>query len=204
VVTLLDADTYMAIYYHNDLSEKLMFPFYINGYCARIGMYEHQYDEAPPESAIRYLNQEKSDSVCYIQGMSGIYTKLTIPGLARYKDSSIVLNTVKLRIPYHYDPLGSMFRKPSLLAMRVKQGDTLFVDVLDRQAPEFYDGQFSEDDNAYYINFTAQVQRYLLGDNDYSVYYLMNDNPAFAMERAVLDSWDNSKPMQLILIYTEL
>jgi hypothetical protein len=203
-IDLLNAETYMAIYYHNDLSDELMFPFYINGYCARAGMYKHDYEEAPPETAIRYLNQEKGDSVCYVQGLCGVYTKLSIPGLDRYKDSSIVLNTVKLEVPFYYDPMGNILRKPSLLALRVRVGDTIFADVMDRQLPEFYDGTFNEDDNAYYINFTAQIQRYLMGENDYTEYYLMNDVPAFNPERAVLDAWTNSKPMKVILIYTEL
>ena len=202
-INLLSAETYLAIYYHNDLSNSLMYPFYINGYCARLGMYEHRYDEAPAETAIRYLNQEKSDSVFYVQGMCGVYTKLTIPGLVRYRDSSIVLNNVRLEIPVHDDPMGTLIRKPSLLALRVKR-DTVFQDVIDRDAPEFYDGVYSEDDNIYPVNFTGHVQEYLKGKNDDTAFYLMNDAPSFAMDRVILNSWYNSEPMRLILIYTEL
>jgi hypothetical protein len=203
-VNLLEAQTFLAIYYHNDLSEQLMFPFYINNYCARAGLYEHRYDEAPPETAIRYLNQEKDDTVLYVQGLSGVYSKLTIPGLDRYKDSSVVLNSARLEIPYHPDPMGNIMRKPSLLALKVKMGDSIYVDVLDRQVPEFYDGIYYEDDNLYVINFTGQVQRYLLGRNDNKDFYLMVDYPSFDMERVVLNAWDNSEAMRLVLIYTEL
>ena len=202
-INLLSAETYLAIYYHNDLADNLMYPFYINGYCARLGMYEHRYDEAPAETAIRYLDQETTDTVFYVQGLGGVYTRLTIPGLKRYRDSSIVLNNVHLEIPVHNDPMGDLIRKPSLLALRVWR-DSVFQDVIDRDAPEFYDGLYYEDENIYSVNFTGHVQEYLKGKNEDTVYYLMNDVPSFAMERVILNSWYKSEPMRLILIYTEL
>jgi len=203
-VTLLAPETYLAIYYHNDLSDNLMYPFYINGYCGRVGMYRHDYGEAPAGTAIRYLNQEKSDSVCYMQGLSGVYTKLSIPGLERYKDSSVVLNKVTLVVPYHEDPMGYAMGKPSLLALRVRRGDSLFMDVVDRQVPDFYDGKYNEDDDSYYINFTKQVQDYLTGKSDTRDYYIVADDPAFGMDRLIMNAWDNSRPMRLILMYTEI
>ncbi len=201
---LLAQETYMAIYYHNDLSDQLMYPFYINGYCARVGMYRHDYGEAPPATAIRYLNQEKSDTVCYMQGLGGVYTKITIPGLDRYKDSSVVLNNVRLEIPYYEDLLGMAMEKPAILALRVKVRDSLFADVIDRQAPEFYDGQYDEEAKAYFINFTQQVQNYIQGKEDYRDYYIVADKPSFGMDRLIMNAWHNSRPMRLILIYTEI
>ncbi len=203
-IHMLAQETYLAIYYHNDLSQQLMFPFYINGYCARVGMYRHNYGEAPAETAIRYLNQEKSDSVCYMQGLSGVYTKLSIPGLERYRDSSIILNDVRLDIPYHEDPMGRAMGKPSLLALRVKFGDSLLVDVADRQIPEFYDGKYNEEDNAWHIHFTQQVQNYVTGKSDYKDFYIVADKPSFGMDRLIMNAWHNSEPMRLVLIYTEL
>ena len=204
LLNLLAQENYLALYYHNDLSAQEMYPFYINGYCARVGMYRHDYDAAPPATAIRYLDQEKSDTVCYLQGLCGVYTKITIPGLDRYKDSSIVLNNVRLEIPYHADPFGMVMEQPSLLALRVKLGDSLFVDVIDRQIPEFYDGHYDEDANAYYINFTQQVQDYLTGKNNFRDFYIVADQPSFGMDRLIMNAWHNSRPMRLILLYTEI
>lgn|GEM_PF-4074702 len=203
-VNLLDAKTYLAIYYHNDLADKLTYGFGINTYCARIGLYKHHYDEAPPETAVRYLDQEKEDTVLYVQGLAGVYSKLTIPGLQRYRDSLVVLNNVRLVIPFHNDPMGAIMRKPSILALRVRLGDSLFIDVADRQVPDLYNGRYDEEKEEYVINFTAQVQQYLLKHNDDLSFYLMTDYPAFDMERVVLNGWNNSRPLKLILIYTEL
>ncbi len=203
-IDLLNNETYMAIYYHNDLADNLMYGFAINYYSARVALYEHHYDEAPPSTAIRYLDQEKGDSVLYVQGLAGVYTRLTIPGLERYRDSSIVLNNARLIIPLHNDPMGAIMRRPSLLALRVRYEDSVFVDVADRQVPDFYDGKYDEEKEEYTINFTAHVQQYLLKKNDDLSYYLMSDFPAFDMERVVLNSWDNTRPLRLILIYTEL
>ena len=199
-INLLVAQSYMAIYYHNDLSSQLMFPFYINNYSARVNLFEHHYDEAPENTRIKYLNQGIEDSVMYVQGLSGVYTRLYVPGIETFKDSSIILNSVRLIIPLD-TILPSPIPPPENLNVLVKKNG-LFYQILDAGFPEFFDGYLNKGEGTYSIGMTKHFQDYLLGKNKDNVFYLMVSNSGLSTERAVLRSRLNSNPMKLEMIYT--
>jgi len=199
-IHLLAAESYMAIYYHNDLTTQAAYPFYINSYSSRVNIFNHNYDEAPAETRIRYLNQGKEDSVMYVQGMSGVYTRMDIPGMKQFRDSSIILNGVNLIIPVD-TTISTPIQKPSNLSVMIKENG-VFYQIIDVGLPEFYNGYLYKDSGIYKIGMTKHFQDYLLGKNDYTTLYLMVNNPGVNTERVVLKSRLNSEPLKLELVYT--
>ncbi len=202
-INLLSSESYMALYYHNDLNDQLMFPFYINTYSVRVNLFDHNYEEAPPETRIRYLNQGIEDSVMYVQGMSGVYTHLFIPGFKSFRDSSIILNSVRLIIPVSPDDtLTSTLKNPEKLILKVKESDGRFYDIIDYQYPEFYGGTLDTETGEYSIGLTKHVQNYLTGNTDVNDFYLTIENSNYDAHRAVLNACLHSNPLKVEVIYT--
>ncbi len=199
-INLLTRGSYMAIYYHNDLNPHLMFPFYFNSYSARVNLYEHDYEEAPAATRIKYLDQGIEDSVMYVQGLGGVYTRLDLSGISIFRDSSIILNSVKLIIPVD-TTVFTPAERPGSLSMRFVQDGT-FYNIVDTRYPEFYDGTLDDKTGLYTIGMTQHFQDYLLGRNDQTVLYLMVNNPSQSTGRIVLRSRLNSDPMVLKIVYT--
>ena len=199
-INLIAPQSYMAIYYHNDLSSSLMFPFYINSYSSRVNLFEHNYEEAPPDTRIRYLDQDIEDSVLYVQGPAGVYSRLEIPGIKAFRDSGIVLNSVKLILPVDSIP-PTAIRKPPNLSLMVKDNGK-FYHIMDTQLPDYYDGNLNEKEGNYTIGLTKQLQSYLLGKSDLTTFYLMVNDPGINTERVILRSRLNSNPLKLKIIYT--
>jgi len=199
-IHLLTAESYLAIYYHNDLNSQAVYPLYINSYSARVNIFEHKYDEAPAETRIRYLNQGKEDSVMYVQGLGGVYTRMDIPGMKPFRDSSIILNSVKLFLPVD-TILPTPIQKPSGLSVMIRKDGTLYH-IFDVNLPEFYDGSLNKEEGIYKIGLTKHFQDYLLGRNNYTTFYLVVNDFRVNSERVVLKSRLNSQPLKLEVIYS--
>jgi len=205
-INLLAGESYMAIYYHNDVQSGLMFPFYINGYSARVNLFEHHYDEASAASGIRYLNQGLEDSVIYVQGMNGVITKLYIPGIKTFRDSSIIINSARLIIPLSPDdPLASMLKNPEQLILKIKGSHGKYWDIVDRMYyPDFYGGKLDEEKGQYSMGITKHIQEYISGKTEANEFYLMVSDPAYNARRAVLNARLNSNPLKLVIIYSRM
>ncbi|RLD31358.1 MAG: hypothetical protein DRI73_08870, partial [Bacteroidetes bacterium] len=87
LIDVLSSQSGMVLYYGNSEQDSLGFVFEMNNQAARVAIFNHDYTTADESTKIQYLNDDIQDTVIYVQGMSGVYTKLSLPFLDVWKDS---------------------------------------------------------------------------------------------------------------------
>jgi len=172
---LLSTRSKVTLYYHNDtVSNK--FDFLINSSCARVNLFEHDYTTSTINSIIG--DSLASDSLIYMQAMSGLMSKIKIPYLASLKnDSTIAIVRAELIIPVdNYD--ATFYKTPTklLLVSYNSSGTYSFLpDYLVNSS--YFGGTYYSGDNTYRFNISRYVQQ--LVDNsitNYGLALFVNDN----------------------------
>ncbi|NOY38437.1 MAG: DUF4270 domain-containing protein [Chlorobi bacterium] len=204
-LNLLASETYIALYYHNDTHDNLKFLFYINSYAVRVNLFKHYYNEAPPATAIRYLDQGIEDTVIYAQGMGGVVSRLDIPGLAALRDSGdLIINSARLVFPLSKDdPAGAGLTHPDRIDVMVKNSKNQLLYIIDKKfAGDYYGGIFDDGTGTYSVNITRHLQDYIKGVHDYHTFYLVIPDQLYNPSRVVFNGRLHSNPLRLELLYT--
>ncbi|PIY06515.1 MAG: hypothetical protein COZ21_02745, partial [Bacteroidetes bacterium CG_4_10_14_3_um_filter_31_20] len=152
------------------------FDFLINSSCARVNLFEHDYTTSTINSIIG--DSLASDSLIYMQAMSGLMSKIKIPYLASLKnDSTIAIVRAELIIPVdNYD--ATFYKTPTklLLVSYNSSGTYSFLpDYLVNSS--YFGGTYYSGDNTYRFNISRYVQQ--LVDNsitNYGLALFVNDN----------------------------
>ncbi|OFX29473.1 MAG: hypothetical protein A2X08_13975 [Bacteroidetes bacterium GWA2_32_17] len=172
---LLSTRSKVTLYYQNDtVSNK--FDFLINSSCARVNLFEHDYTTSTINSIIG--DSLTSDSLIYMQAMSGLMSKINIPYLASLKnDSTIAIVRAELIIPVdNYD--ATFYKTPTklLLVSYNSSGTYSFLpDYLVNSS--YFGGTYYSSDNTYRFNISRYAQQ--LVDNsitNYGLALFVNDN----------------------------
>lgn len=173
---------YITIFYHTYAASNLAFSFIINDKSVRYNRYYHDFSTAEPDKAIRHINDGVKDTLTYLQSFYGVYTKIRIPGLASFRDSSsISVNRARLTVPVYLD--GTIYKadtipSPVYLIYKTSEGRSYIVPDY-YMSSDFYNGKFSATTGKFTFNIAAFVQNYIrgnipepelimsLGDNEY-------------------------------------
>lgn len=165
---------YIIIYMHEreDNNSKYTFQFILdptkeNAAYSRI---EHDFSSASPEKKIEdIINQPVLDTLSYLQGLNGAYTKITIPGLETIKNDpltgKIAVNKATLYIPVHFD--GEEYTKstiPDDLLLRYVNSAGVKEVVPDYYVDDYnayFGGGLDTTFNRYKFNISNFIQDYL-------------------------------------------
>lgn len=207
---LLSFDSKMDIYYQNDSKDSLFYTFIINTSCARANLFQHDFSAADPAQKINHLDDNIQDSVIYVQGASGVLSRIDIPYLDAWKDSlPIAVNKAELIIKISPDDSinQKIFTEPNQLDMYIKNEKGAYSFILDNAYGQDYFGGFLFED-AYSFSITAQIQKYFkeMYENPSadinSKFYLMINNGNYQANRVVLASPLNTLKLQFRFTYT--
>lgn len=180
-----DVNSGLTLYYHNDGGDSLVAVFPFRG--PKAGSFTHDYAGTSAFSALNDPNPANGDSILFVQGLTGLKSKIEIP----YLDSleGIAINKAELIFPLRSE-VDSTFPFPGRI-MLVK-GDTLnknsyfyidytsetFLSVVDQDflfSGVNYDyggtldtviNKFGESTPAYRFNLTRHFQKILQGEID--------------------------------------
>jgi len=147
----------------------------INAYYNR---FTHDYSTAITGDKMVHKNTTYRDTLSFLQGLNGVYTKFYFPGLAKLKSDAILgkvaINKAKLVVPFKFRSSGTNWYKnslPSLLSLRYKTKSGTRYDVPDYSigydastspySHPFFDGQLDSVNFVYNFNIPAFVQAYL-------------------------------------------
>jgi hypothetical protein len=138
---------------------------------ASYNRFVHNFNTASPGKKLTHINDGYRDTLAYLQGLNGVYTKITFPGIEKLKNDpsmkGIAINKARLIFPVTYD--GDIYKAstvPSKLYLRYRASDgtKYFVpDYSDVDATyhAFFDGNVDTTNNVYKFNIGTYLQGYL-------------------------------------------
>lgn len=200
---LLSLTTEVIFAFHYESSDTLFYNFSISQSSARINMYSNDYSTADPSYKILHLDDNIEDSVSYIQGLSGVYTKVCFPTLEDWRDSlPIGINNAELTINLSQDiPSFADFEPPEYLDINVRDKEGNFIPITDLVLGRNYFGG-NLTDGFYSFTVSDFIHQYLNGYYYEPILYIFVNQSNYKPERTVLSGYDHSEKAQLQMTYT--
>ncbi len=165
----LTSNSTITIYYTDAEDNDRVYILLMNNTCAKYSHFVHNYELADPEKKIKYINEPIVDTLVYIQSMSGVYSKLVIPGLEVLRSlPSIAINKARIILPVYLnaDDYTEDMVPSGLLARYTNSEGTkeLLPDYSVDENYAFVDGTYSKVTDQYKINIASFVQEYYEGN----------------------------------------
>ncbi len=214
---LLDYRSRMLLYFSNSEEDSLYTTFIFNESSVRVNMFEHDKSTANPSYKINHINDDVQDTVIYIQGMAGLYSKITLPYLKNWVDSMpLAVNKAEFIIPLSIDdPTTVDVPPPRNFELLYKDEEGELNTILDSYyTSDYFGGVLEDDDEFIRFTITSHVQEYLeelsRGDTLASSFtknefYLRVQNPSFVSNRIILTSPTNVlNKMRFKFTYTKI
>ncbi|MBI5539532.1 MAG: DUF4270 domain-containing protein [Bacteroidia bacterium] len=167
----------VTLYYKNNNDDSLKFDFLINSSSARINLFKHNYSSVTINSSIG--DSLASDSLLYIQGMSGLMAKIRLPYLSTLKDSAtIAIVKAELIIPVEdYD--ATLYKTPAnlILVSYNSSGKYEFLPDYWVGGNSYFGGTYNSSDKTYRFNISRYAQQ-LVDETriDYGLALFVGDN----------------------------
>lgn len=160
-------DFLLTVYYHNESNSFLFYDFVINENSVRYNRYSFDLSTAEPGKMIQHINDGFRDTLSYLQGFGGVFTRLELPGLAAFKNfTHISVNKARLMMPVLLD--GDIFNSttmPSGIYIKYEDSDGVKYMVPDYSfSPDFFGGTYNASSNQFTFNLAIFVQEYLEGN----------------------------------------
>jgi hypothetical protein len=213
--TVGDYSDYIIVYMHNRTDNSvynfrfLLDPVKANANFERV---ERDFNTADPEKGISALiNQPVLDTLSYIQGVNGVFTKIVIPGLAELRKNSYnitqSINKARLYVPVNYDDnLFSETAVPEQLYLRYynKSGEHVLVpDYYIDDYHEYFGGTLDTAANMYKFNISNYIQEYLNDKDSILKPEIEIFQSATEVKNAIIKANDSKNPVKLELIITK-
>ncbi len=178
---------------------------------ARYARVRHDFSTASPDKDFsNIINKPVTDSLSYIQGLNGVYTKLIIPGLEVLKNDSTrgksAINKASLFVPVHYD--GDYYTSitlPDNLFLRYydKTGSKVLIpDYYIDDYHEYFGGKLDTTNSRYKFNISNFVQAYLNDKEGLLKPELEMFQSATEIKNAILKANDSKSPVKLEMTVT--
>ena len=203
---LLSFTSEMVLFFHYPSSDTTYYIFSISQSSARINMYSHDFSTADPAYGITHLNDNIEDSVSYVQGLAGAFTRISFPTLENWRDSlPIAINKAELVVNLSTDdPYSSEFTPPDYLDIRIRDDDGNFETVFDQVLGRtYFGGELT--DGVYTFNISDFVHKYLTLPEYYTdpTIYIFVNGDYYQADRAVLNGYNHSGGVELKMTYTK-
>jgi hypothetical protein len=143
---------------------------------AYFNRFTHDYSTATLGDKMVHKNTTYRDTLSYLQGLNGVYTKVSLPGLTKLKNDGtlgkVAINKARLVVPFKFKKTATDFYINSLpqnlyLRYKLKNGtrydvtDYLMASTTLDGSHNFFDGTIDSVANVYNFNIPAFVQAYL-------------------------------------------
>jgi len=198
-----EAKPAIVLYYHDAINDTLNFGYQITSNSANVSSFVHDY------SAARFypvLDQENNpDTLIYIQPTGGIKSKISVPSLSLWKDSTnYAIN--KATLTFHADTIMSDYRRYAMpQRLYLMTTDSLGTEVFpaDSQlSSDYYGGFYDAATASYSFNVTQHLQQLIDGTIQNNGFFLVPSERSYSAQRVVLKGFGSSKPVELNIAYT--
>ena len=205
------SDSKLTLYYHKPDAAGLKFDFTIGTSCATFAHYTHNYISTPVQTAIQSV--DNSDSIVFVQSMSGVKTKITLPYFKNL--GNILVNKAELEITVPADAIDpdSVFTCPARMLCLLSDSAGKNKIIPDEISSNLSLGGYQETATIngqkvfkYKFSITEHMQDLVSGSvTDYGLFLLTYPSPEIA-DRIILAGGNRSDDlrMKINLIYTKL
>ena len=208
---LKDAFAGMTLYYRDSVltshPDTLSFNFLTNG-GARLSHFDHDYNTVGSDlqKQIDGTDLTQGQNLVYVQGISGLKTKIMFPYIKNYvKDATVVVNKAELVLKIDASTVSGNYAPPPLLGLvrADASGKEYFIDDIFDEGSAYFGGVYDPAANAYSFNIAKYIQQLMNGKlEDYGLHLLVLGGAVNA-NRVVLGGGSNSaNKMRLKLTYT--
>ena len=200
----IDANSSMIVlYYHDATKDTLGFAYKVSANSANVSSYTHDYTLARFKQNID--KDTNADSLIYIQPTGGIRSKILIPSLSKWKDSTnYIIN--KATLTFHVDTIMSDYRR---YAMPSRVYLKLINDLGEEEFPKdselssaYYGGYYDAATATYSFNIAQHLQQLIAETIKNNGFYLVHPDRNNSAQRVVLKGMKSSKPAELNVTYT--
>ena len=210
-INTLAAGSNMAIHFHTNKTDSLTYIYSINENSARVSRFNHDYSKTP--FAAHLDKTDVQDSLIYLQTTGGLKTKILIPNLENWSDSTdLAIN--KAELIFKVDAVLSDTTKfiPAeqlvLTAIDSVGSDYLPSDVAFSQL--YYGGTYNRSDQTYRFNIAKHMLEALnakkADKKKYKNYgfYLSTAFRSSTYRRVVLKGATSKTGIKLDIVYSKI
>jgi hypothetical protein len=202
---------FITLYYHNEVDVQKQYYFILDAVNnnARFNRYFHNFDAAETGKKINHINDGIKDTLSYLQSLSGVYTRVTLPGLEEIKNdpsfSKIAINKARLTIPVFMDnDILTNSTVSSVILLTYKTEDGIRYLVPDYSiSRSFFGGVLDTINNLYNFNIASFVQKYLEDSSNKIKPELEMLLQSGSTNNAVLKANNSSTPVKFEFTYTK-
>ncbi len=208
---MIDPITTLELYYQNDTDTvQQMQTFPVNEFSSRTTRIEQfGYDDANDVLREQVLegNQDKADSLVFVQSLSVLQTNLYIPHLEDLieKHPRLLINKAELVIPAAEGFVTrELHRTEELMLLRLDEdGNLLTLDDYTHD-PNLFGGVLDRDENTYTFSISRYLQKLVDGEYDNNGLVLTASHITSDMSRVVLHGPGRTdKPIKLRVFYSK-
>lgn len=204
-------NNYFVVFYHNDDNVTSEYYFILDAVSvnARYNRFDHDFEAADPATSIKHINDGISDTVSYVQSLSGTYAKIFLPGLDSIKNNplfdNIAVNKAVLKIPVFYDDdKYTPATLPTQLYLSYWTSDGKLNLVPDYTiSSSYFGGKADTIRNIYKFNLASYVQSYLKDKTGTITPGLNVLLPANESKNVILKTGSKITPVEFELTFTK-
>ncbi|MCF8371302.1 MAG: DUF4270 domain-containing protein [Bacteroidales bacterium] len=196
-------------------SERLQFDLLINEKCARINLFDHDYQNA--QSPIQHIDDpQANDTLIYVQAMAGLKSKISFPNIEQWAESikvgsgNLAITRARLYIPVLENSTDKYTPPPSLNLFNINDDgeEENFPDLISNGTlySEYFNGLYNEDISAYEFNIAQYIQKVISGEIPNNGFYIapyLSTNISSA-NRVILKSGSAVDGIKLYISYIGL
>lgn len=166
-INSLASGSNMAIHFHTTKTDSLVYVYNLNENCARVSRFSHDYSKT--KFASNLDKTEVQDSLIYLETTGGLRTKILIPNLDSWKDSTdLAINKAELVLKVDATLSDTTKFIPAdqlvLTAIGADGNDYLPSDVAFSQT--YYGGTYNKSDMTYRFNIAKHMLEALKAASD--------------------------------------
>lgn len=203
--------TYLVLHYHNSLKDSLYYSYAINGNSARVSRFAHDYSKTAFAS---HLNKtDVQDSLIYLQTTGGLRTKILIPNLATWRDSTnIAINRAELifQVDSTVTDLTKLLPPEQLIFSAIgidDKGNEIKYFPKDLTFSKlYYNGTYNSKDKTYRFNIANHMQQVIdkVKGKENLGFYLATSQPSSTFRRVVLKGATSKTGIKLEIAYSKI
>ena len=197
--------TYLVLHYHNSEKDSLYYSYAINENSARVSRFAHDYSKTA--FAAHLDKTDVQDTLIYLQTTGGLRSKILIPNLGAWSDSTnFAINRAEL-----------IFQVDSTVTDLTKllPAEQLVLTALDKDGKEYfpsdlafsslyYGGTYNSKDKTYRFNIAKHMQEVIEKKKENYGFYLSTAFRSATFRRVVLKGATSKTGIKLEIAYSKI
>ena len=204
-VNTLGNGSRIAIHYHTNTTDSLIYIYNINSSSARVNRFAHDYSKTA--FAAHIDKTDVQDSLIYLQTTGGLRSKIFIPNLGTWSDSTnIAINRAEL-----------IFQIDSTITdlTKFRPSEQLVLTAIDKDGKEYfpsdlafsslyYGGTYNSADKTYRFNIAKHLQEVIEKKKDNYGFYLSTAFRSSTFRRVVLKGVTSKTGIRFEVAYSKI